>query len=114
MSCTQCETLSKAELRNCWWPVDHPILHLTISSSRLASLGTLSREVVSTWTNQAPFGQHPDGVVLLGLCLAAYVINLDITIVNWALPTLVRERELHDRPAVGGDAIVWSSPRWYW
>jgi EmrB/QacA subfamily drug resistance transporter len=31
------------------------------------------------------------GLVLLGLCLAAYVINLDITIVNVALPTLVRE-----------------------
>ena len=31
------------------------------------------------------------GLVLAGLCLAAYIISLDITIVNVALPTLVRQ-----------------------
>jgi EmrB/QacA subfamily drug resistance transporter len=31
------------------------------------------------------------GVILLALCLAALIINIDVTIVNVALPTLVRE-----------------------
>jgi EmrB/QacA subfamily drug resistance transporter len=31
------------------------------------------------------------GLILAGLCLAAYIISLDITIVNVALPTLVRQ-----------------------
>src|SRR3954451_19629726 len=35
-------------------------------------------------------------VVLLSLLLAAFVINLDTTIVNVALPTLVRELDASD------------------
>src|SRR5438309_6480533 len=31
------------------------------------------------------------GVILLALCAAALIINLDVTIVNVALPSLVRE-----------------------
>src|SRR5437867_9018435 len=31
------------------------------------------------------------GLILLALCLAALIINIDITIVNVALPSLVRE-----------------------
>src|SRR5262245_32134504 len=31
------------------------------------------------------------GLILAGLCLAAFIISLDITIVNVALPTLVRQ-----------------------
>src|SRR5436305_13061078 len=30
------------------------------------------------------------GLILFALCLAAYIINLDVTIVNVTLPTLVR------------------------
>src|SRR5436190_19485558 len=33
----------------------------------------------------------PKRVVLLALCLAALIINIDVTIVNVALPSLVRE-----------------------
>src|SRR6476661_8317133 len=31
------------------------------------------------------------GLILLALCLAALIINIDVTIVNVALPSLVRE-----------------------
>src|ERR1700745_3272680 len=31
------------------------------------------------------------GLILLSLCLAALIINIDVTIVNVALPSLVRE-----------------------
>src|ERR1700738_454902 len=31
------------------------------------------------------------GIILLALCLAALIINIDVTIVNVALPSLVRE-----------------------
>ena len=36
-------------------------------------------------------GARSAGLVLAGLCLAAYIISLDITIVNVALPGLVRQ-----------------------
>src|SRR3989442_11633277 len=38
----------------------------------------------------APKTRHP-GLVLLALCAAALIINIDVTIVNVTLPTLVRE-----------------------
>src|SRR5947199_4704925 len=33
----------------------------------------------------------PKSLILLALCLAALIINIDVTIVNVALPSLVRE-----------------------
>jgi EmrB/QacA subfamily drug resistance transporter len=39
----------------------------------------------------APQGQASKGLILLALCLAALIINIDVTIVNVALPSLVRE-----------------------
>src|ERR1700687_2266123 len=39
----------------------------------------------------APQGQASKGLILLALCLAALIINVDVTIVNVALPSLVRE-----------------------
>jgi EmrB/QacA subfamily drug resistance transporter len=39
----------------------------------------------------APRRQASKGAVLLALCLAALIINIDVTIVNVALPSLVRE-----------------------
>src|SRR3979490_1060571 len=41
----------------------------------------------------APPGPAPagKGLILLALCLAALIINIDVTIVNVALPSLVRE-----------------------
>jgi EmrB/QacA subfamily drug resistance transporter len=38
-----------------------------------------------------PIRQRPKGLILLTLCLAALIINIDVTIVNVALPSLVRE-----------------------
>src|SRR5919201_1527736 len=35
--------------------------------------------------------ERPRGLILLALCLAALIINIDVTIVNVALPSLVRE-----------------------
>src|ERR1700738_1320960 len=48
--------------------------------TRGAALGTAARE-----------GRARKGLILFALCLAALIINIDVTIVNVALPTLVRE-----------------------
>src|SRR5262249_35007055 len=39
----------------------------------------------------APERERRKGLILLALCLAALIINIDVTIVNVALPSLVRE-----------------------
>ena len=48
--------------------------------TRGAALGAAARE-----------GHARKGLILFALCLAALIINIDVTIVNVALPTLVRE-----------------------
>src|SRR5262245_52470086 len=48
------------------------------------AVGSSSRTVIATAIPNKP-------LILAALLLAAFVINLDITIVNVALPTLVRE-----------------------
>src|SRR5437868_12742137 len=42
-------------------------------------------------TTAAPATSQRKGLILLALCLAALIINIDVTIVNVALPSLVRE-----------------------
>src|SRR5215472_17750819 len=53
------------------------------NNGRIA-VGSSSRTVIPTAMRNKP-------LILAALLLAAFVINLDITIVNVALPTLVRE-----------------------
>src|SRR5262245_65058695 len=40
---------------------------------------------------ESPTRTRHKGLILLALCLAALIINIDVTIVNVALPSLVRE-----------------------
>src|SRR5262245_2225260 len=74
--------------------------------TNLSSIMLLIRLVVPSGTGRAPtqrgtpvdrsetrhstLARHR-GLILAGLCLAAYIISLDITIVNVALPALVRQ-----------------------
>ena len=55
-------------------------------------------------------------VVLLALCLAAYIISLDVTIVNVALPSLVRQAcARQPRNCNGWSTLTaWSSPPLFW
>jgi EmrB/QacA subfamily drug resistance transporter len=51
------------------------------------AVGTTGR----TPPNAVPVRQRRKGLILVTLCLAALIINIDVTIVNVALPSLVRE-----------------------
>src|SRR5260370_33727054 len=46
-----------------------------------------------TWLKSRTPSRAPEhkGLILLALCLAALIINIDVTIVNVTLPSLVRE-----------------------
>ena len=47
--------------------------------------------VYSRWAVPAEHPASRKGLILFALCLAALIINIDVTIVNVTLPSLVRE-----------------------
>ena len=51
-----------------------------------------------------PSVQRRKGPILLALCLAALIINIDVTIVNVALPSLVRELMRDNHAACSGSS----------